>query len=79
MSSIYNRRAGTHDAITYGETKIPQASKPAVKNKNYGHTIKSQKARSQKARSQEKEKVVLPLMLSPLTQNQGRQIFFAII
>jgi hypothetical protein len=36
MSSIYNHRAGTHDAITFGETKNAgdQLNK---RNKNYGH------------------------------------------
>jgi hypothetical protein len=76
MSAIYNRRAGTHDANTSGETKIPPASQPVEKSKNYGHKIKSQEARGEKARCRKKEKVVFPLMLSPLTQNQRRQIFF---
>jgi cytochrome c1 len=40
MSSIYNRRAGTHDAINFGETKNAgvQLNK---RNKNYGHKIQS--------------------------------------
>jgi hypothetical protein len=57
MSAIYNRRAGKHDASTFGETKIPQVSQ-SVENKNYGHKIQSQKARCKKAGRQEKEKVV---------------------
>jgi hypothetical protein len=31
MSAIYNRRAGTHDAIACGETEIPHASQPVEK------------------------------------------------
>jgi len=40
MSAIYNHRAGTHDAITFGETKNAgvQSNK---RNKNYGHKIQS--------------------------------------
>jgi hypothetical protein len=56
MSAIYNRRAGTHDAIACGETEIPHASQPVGKN-NYGHKIKSQKVCCEKARRQEEEKV----------------------
>jgi hypothetical protein len=36
MSSIYNRRAGTHDAIVSGETKNAGVQLNQ-RNKNYGH------------------------------------------
>ncbi len=59
---------------------MPQVSQPAEKIKNYGHQTKSKSHEARdETRAQEKgrrqEEVVVRLQLSPLTQNQGRQIF----
>jgi hypothetical protein len=45
------------------------------KNKNYGHKIKSQKARREKTRRQEKEKVAFPLNAVSFDQIKGDRFF----
>jgi hypothetical protein len=55
-SAIYNRRAGQQDAITFGETKIPQGSQPAEKIKTMATKSKAKKPAAKKPAAKKKKK-----------------------